>query len=253
MFFDSHAHLDHRRFDDDRAEIFADLAKIGVSGIMDVGCDLTSSMKAVALAEKYPFVYASVGSHPDDAANFNDSTAAMYAQMAKNPKVKAIGEIGLDYFYDDNPPEVQKKVFLAQMELARELDMPVIIHDRDAHGDTLDIIRQFPSVNGVFHCFSGSSEFAKEVTKMGWYVGFTGVLTFKNARKAIEAAQTVPLEKILVETDCPYMAPEPHRGKRNDSRYIPYMVQKVAEIRGIDEKEAEKITAENAKRLFRIP
>lgn len=253
MMFDSHAHLDHRRFEEDRAEIFEDLKNHGVGYVMDVGCDLTSSMKAIALAEKYPFVYASVGSHPDDAANFTDATAAMYRVLAKKEKVRAIGEIGLDYYYDDNPPEVQKKAFCAQMELAKELDMPVIIHDRDAHKDVLDIVKQYPTVQGVFHCFSGSAEFAKEVVKLGWYVGFTGVITFKNARRAVEAAQAVPLDRILVETDCPYMAPEPHRGKRNDSRYIPYMVEKVAEIRNISVKEAENATTENAKRLFRIP
>ena len=253
MFFDSHAHLDHRRFDSDRAEIFEDLQNHGVGYVMDVGCDLTSSMKAMALAEKYPFVYASVGSHPDDAANFNDTTAAMYRQFAQNPKVKAIGEIGLDYYYDDNPPEVQKKAFFAQLELAKELDLPVIIHDRDAHGDVLAAIRQFPTLTGVFHCFSGSADFAKEVVKLGWYVGFTGVLTFKNARKAVEAAAAIPLDRILVETDCPYMAPEPHRGQRNDSRFVPYMAKKLAEIRNISEEEAELATTENAKRLFRIP
>ena len=253
MMFDSHAHLDHKRFDSDRAEIFEDLKNHGVGYVMDVGCDLTSSMKAISLAEKYPFVYASVGSHPDDAANFTDATAAMYLQLAKNPKVRAIGEIGLDYYYDDNPPKVQKPVFLAQLELARQTGLPVIIHDRDAHGDTLQIVRQFPDVTGVFHCFSGSAEFAKEVVKLGWYVGFTGVLTFKNARKAVEAAQAVPLDRILVETDCPYMAPEPHRGKRNDSRLIPYTVNKLAEIRDISPTEAAKATTENAKRLFSIP
>ena len=253
MFFDSHAHLDHRRFDEDRAEIFADLKNHNVGYVMDVGCDLTSSMKAVALAEKYPFVYAAVGSHPDDAANFTDATAAMYAQLAKNPKVCAIGEIGLDYYYDDNPPDVQKKALFAQLELARDLDMPVILHDRDAHGDALAAIRQFPTLTGVFHCFSGSADFAKEVVKSGWYVGFTGVLTFKNARKAVEAAAAVPLDRILVETDCPYMAPEPYRGKRNDSRFVPYMAKKLAEIRNISQEDAEIATTENAKRLFRIP
>lgn len=253
MLFDSHAHLDHRRFDADRAEIFEDLKNHNVGYVMDVGCDLTSSMKAISLSEKYPFVYAAVGSHPDDAANFTDATAAMYLQLAKNPKVRAIGEIGLDYYYDDNPPEVQKPVFLRQMELAREASLPVIIHDRDAHGDVLDIVKAFPDVKGVFHCFSGSAEMAKEVVKLGWYVGFTGVITFKNARKAVESAAVVPLDRILVETDCPYMAPEPHRGQRNDSRFIPFMVAKIAEIKGISAEEAGEATTANAKRLFAIP
>ena len=252
MIFDSHAHLDHRRFDDDRDEIFATLHENGVGGVMNIGCDLTSSMKSVALAGKYPFVWAAVGSHPDDAANFTESTAQMYAAMAKNPRVRAIGEIGLDYYYDDNPPEVQKKAFLRQMELAAETGLPVILHDRDAHGDTLEIVRRFPTVKGVFHCYSGSAEMAKEVVKLGYYVGFTGVITFKNARKAVEALQAVPLDRVLVETDCPYMAPEPHRGKRCDSRLLPFTVQKMAELRGISYEEMVAATEQNAKRLFGI-
>ena len=252
MVFDSHAHLDHRRFDGDREEIFATLRDAGVGHVMNVGCDLTSSMKCIALAKKYPGVYASVGSHPDDAANFSESTLAMYRQLARDPAVKAIGEIGLDYYYDDNPPQVQKPCFLRQMELAAELDLPVILHDRDAHGDVLDIVRRFPTVKGVFHCYSGSAEMAKEVVKLGWYVGFTGVVTFKNARKAVEAAQAVPMDRILAETDCPYMAPEPHRGKRCDSRLVPVTVAKLAEIRGVSYEEMAAAVTENAKRLFRI-
>lgn len=253
MVFDSHAHLDHRRFDSDRAEVLASLAEAGVSRVMNVGCDLTSSMKSIALAEKYPFVWASVGSHPDDAANFTEATLAMYRQLAQNPRVKAIGEIGLDYYYDDNPPEIQKPCFIRQMELAAELDLPVIVHDRDAHRDVLDIVSRFPTVKGVFHCYSGSAEMVKEVVKLGWYVGFTGVVTFKNARKAVEAVQAVPLDRILAETDCPYMAPEPHRGKRCDSSLVPLTVEKMAAIRGISFGEMAAAVTENAMRLFRIP
>lgn len=253
MMFDTHAHLLHPQFDADRAEILEDLKNHGIGYVMNVGCCPDTSRRCVEMAENYPFMYASVGTHPDDAGDFQESDLDIYRELAKNPKVKAIGEIGLDYYYDDNPPEVQKKAFIAQMALAEELDMPVILHDRDAHGDVLDIVRQFPRVKGVFHCYSGSPEMAKEVVKLGWFVGFTGVVTFKNARKSVETARTVPLENIVVETDCPYMAPEPHRGKRNDSRYIPFMVQKVAEIRGITVKEAEIATTNNAKRLFRIP
>lgn len=250
MVFDSHAHLDHRRFDEDREQVIASLQDAGVTGVMNIGCDLTSSMKSVALAKKYPFIWAAVGSHPDDAHNFTDSTLAMYRQLAQEEKVKAIGEIGLDYYYDDNPPQVQKECFIKQMELAEELGLPVIIHDRDAHGDTLEIVRRFPKVRGVFHCFSGSREMALEVTKLGWYVGFTGVLTFKNARRAVEAAAAVPLDRLLVETDCPYMAPEPHRGKRCDSSLVPLTLAKLAEIRGLPFEEMARITTENAKRLF---
>ena len=252
MIFDSHAHLDHRRFDEDREEIFSSLSAAGVGSVMNIGCDLTSSLKSVALAEKYPFVYAAVGSHPDDAGSFTEATAKMYENLAKNPRVRAIGEIGLDYYYDDNPPQVQKVCFLRQMELAQEVGLPVILHDRDAHGDTLDIVRRFPGVKGVFHCYSGSAEMAQEVVKLGYYVGFTGVITFKNARKAVQALQAVPLDRILVETDCPYMAPEPHRGKRCDSRLLPFTLEKMAAFRGISYEEMVRITEENAKRLFGI-
>ena len=252
MIFDSHAHLDHRRFDEDREEIFSSLSAAGVGSVMNIGCDLTSSLKSVALAEKYPLAYAAVGSHPDDAGSVTDAPAKMYEHLAKNPRVRAIGEIGLDYYYDDNPPQVQKACFIRQMELARELNMPVILHDRDAHGDTLDIVRRFPEVKGVFHCYSGSAEMAKEVVKLEYYVGFTGVITFKNARKAVQALQAVPLDRVLVETDCPYMAPEPHRGKRCDSRLLPFPVQRMAELRGISLEEMTAATEENAKRLFGI-
>jgi len=252
MVFDSHAHLDHRRFDEDRDTVIASLQEHGVTGVMNVGCDLTSSMKSLALAKRYPFIYAAVGSHPDDAHNFTDATLAMYRSLCQEEKVKAIGEIGLDYYYDDNPPEVQKVCFIRQMELAEELSLPVIIHDRDAHGDTLEIVRRFPKVRGVFHCFSGSKEMALEVVKLGWYVGFTGVLTFKNARRALEAAEAVPLDRLLIETDCPYMAPEPHRGKRCDSSLVPLTLAKLAEIRGLSFEEMARITTENAKRLFDI-
>ena len=252
MVFDSHAHLDHRRFDPDREEIFLSLQESGVGYVMNIGCDLTSSMKSVRLAEQYPFVYAAVGSHPDDAANFTEATLTMYRQLAQNPRVKAIGEIGLDYYYDDNPPSVQKACFEKQMALAAELDLPVIVHDRDAHGDVLDIVRRYPTVRGVFHCYSGSAEMAREVVKLGWYLGFTGVVTFKNARRAVEAVQAVPMDRLLAETDCPYMAPEPHRGKRNDSRLVPLVVETMARLRGVSFEEMTRITTENAKRLFRI-
>lgn len=253
MIFDSHAHFEDSRFDADRKEIFSSLSQYGVGYVMNVGSTPETSRKSVELAEAYPNVYAAVGSHPDDAGNFTDDTLETYRRLAQHPKVKAIGEIGLDYYYDDNPPEVQKDCFHRQMELASQLSLPVIIHDRDAHKDALEAIRAFPRVRGVFHCFSGSAEMARELVSLGWYVGFTGVLTFKNARRAVEAAAAVPADRILLETDCPYMAPEPHRGKRNDSRFLPYMVEKLAEIRNITREEAERITTENAKTLFQIP
>ena len=252
MYFDSHAHLDDRRFAEDRQEIFADLRQAGFRGIMNVGCDLASSQRSIALAEEYDFVYASVGSHPDDADHVDGKLLDQYRQMATHPKVLAIGEIGLDYHYEDVPRSQQIIAFEEQMDLAEALDLPVIVHMREAVEDAMAVVKRHPKVTGVFHCFSGSAELAKWLVERGWYVGFTGVLTFKNARRALEAAQAIPLERILLETDCPYMAPEPFRGRRNDSRYLPYMAAKLAELKGITPEEAAKQTAENAQRLFRI-
>lgn len=253
MYCDSHAHLDDRRFDADRAEIFADLERHGVGLVMNIGCDLKSSLQSVALAHEYPFVYAAVGSHPDDAAQLDETRLALYRQLCTDERVKAIGEIGLDYHYEDPSREVQLPAFRRQLELAQELKLPVIVHEREAHADGMEMIRQFPDVTGVFHCYSGSLEQAKELVKYGWYIGFTGVVTFKNARKALEVAQWLPLDRILIETDCPYMAPEPHRGRRNDSRLVPLVASKLAELRGLTAEEMGEITTENAKRLFRIP
>ena len=253
MLFDTHAHLDHRNFDGDREEIFAGLAVAGVSRILNVGCDLTSSLRSVALAEKYPYVWAAVGSHPDDADAFGAAQLAMYRQLAGNPKVRAIGEIGLDYHYPDGPGKLaQMRCFTAQLELARDLKKPVILHVREAMGDALDILAQFPEVRGVFHCYSGSAEQAVQLTKKGWYIGFTGVVTFHNARKAVETAAAIPMDRMLLETDCPYMAPEPERGKRCDSRMVGRTAAKLAEIRGVTVEELAQITAENGCRLFGI-
>ena len=252
-FFDSHAHYDARRFQEDQAEVLQSMAPNKIGLIMNVGCDLTSSLKSIRLAEQYDFIYASVGSHPDDAAHVDEGLVEMYRGLAEHPKVMAIGEIGLDYFYEDVPRQQQQKAFRLQMELARELDMPVIIHQRDAYEDALRIVDEFPTVKGVFHCFSGSLEYAKEVVRRGWSVGFTGVITFKNARKAVEVAQWVPLNKLLIETDCPYMAPEPFRGRRCDSTMVPKMAEKIAELRGLPLEAVAKATRENAMNLFRIP
>ncbi len=252
MYFDSHAHLDDRRFDDDRAEILQDLNNYGVGLIMNIGCDLPSSERSVALAEQYPFVYAAVGSHPDDAAHVDGSLLDRYRTLAGHPKVRAIGEIGLDYHYEDVPRAQQIIAFEQQLELAEALKLPVIVHEREAHGDAMDIVRRHPDIQGVFHCFSGSAEMAIWLAERGWYIGFTGVVTFKNARRALEAVQALPIERILIETDCPYMAPEPYRGRRNDSRYVPLVAAKIAELKGISPEEAGSVTAENAKRLFGI-
>lgn len=252
MYFDSHAHLDDTRFNSDRAQIFAELAQHGVELVMNVGCDLASSIRSVALARQYPFVYAAVGSHPDDAAAVDGALLDRYRALCAEPKVRAIGEIGLDYYHEDVPRVQQMLAFEQQLELAEALKLPVIVHERDAHGDAMDILRRHPNLTGVFHCFSGSAEMALWLAERGWYLGFTGVVTFKNARRAVEAVQALPLDRILIETDCPYMAPEPHRGTRNDSRLVPLVAAKIAEVRGLSAEEFGRISTENAKRLFGI-
>ena len=253
MLFDTHAHLDDRAFDDDRQALLENLPVQGLTLVMNPGCSLESSRNAVKLANSYDYIYAAVGSHPDVADEVNEEALAEYRNLCReNEKVKAIGEIGLDYHYEDIPRELQKKAFIAQMELARELDLPVIVHEREAHEDGMNIVRSFPTVRGVFHCYSGSAEMARQLVDMGWYIGFTGVLTFKNARKAVEVAASIPLERIVIETDCPYMAPDPFRGKRNDPGKIYRMAEKLAQIRGLTVEEIQRITTENGKRLYRI-
>ena len=241
MLFDTHAHMDDRAFDADRVELITSLPENGVGLVMNPGCSLESSRNAVKLANTYDYIYAAVGSHPDVADEVNEEVLEEYRKLCKlNDKVKAIGEIGLDYHYEDIPRQLQKKAFLDQMELARELDLPVIVHERDAHEDGMRIVREeFPTVKGVFHCYSGSAEMAKELVRRGWYIGFTGVLTFKNARRAVESAQAIPLDRIVIETDCPFMSPEPFRSKRNDPSRVRYVAQKLAELRGITAEEAE--------------
>ena len=253
MLFDTHAHMDDRAFDADRAELLSNLPDQGLTLVMNPGCSLESSRNAARLAQEYDYIYAAVGSHPDAADEVNEAVLAEYKELCKlNPKVKAIGEIGLDYHYEDIPREIQLRAFRAQMELARELDLPAVVHERDAHEDGMAVVRDFPEVTGVFHCYSGSAEMARQLVDKGWYIGFTGVLTFKNARKAIEVASSIPLDWIVLETDCPYMAPEPFRGRRNDPGKIYRMAEKLAEIRGLSVEEIRAITVENGKRLYRI-
>ena len=253
MLFDTHAHLDDRAFDDDRTELLAGLPGQGLALVMNPGCSLESSRNVVKIAKEHDYIYAAVGSHPDVADEVNEAVIDEYRMLCKqNPKVKAIGEIGLDYHYEDIPRDIQQKAFRMQMELARELKLPVIIHERDAHEDGMAMIREFPDVTGVFHCYSGSAEMARQLVDKGWYIGFTGVLTFKNARKAVEVASSIPLERIVLETDCPYMAPEPFRGKRNDPGKLYRMAEKLAEIRGLSVEEIHAITVENGKKLYRI-
>ena len=253
MLFDTHAHMDDRAFDEDREELLNNLPSQGLALVMNPGCSLESSRNAVELAGQYDYIYAAVGSHPDAADEVNEEVLEEYRKLCKlNPKVKAIGEIGLDYHYEDIPREIQLKAFRMQMELAKELKLPAIVHEREAHEDGMAVVREFPEVTGVFHCFSGSAEMARQLVDKGWYIGFTGVLTFKNARKAIEVASSIPLERIVLETDCPYMSPEPFRGKRNDPGRLYRMAEKLAEIRGLSVEEIHEITLENGKRLYNI-
>ena len=251
--FDTHAHYDDSRFDGDRDAVLAALPEAGVELVLDPGCDLPSSRAAAALAERYGHVYAAAGIHPENCAGFQDADLAALRQLLAQPKVAAIGEIGLDYYWAENPPrDFQQMVFRKQLALAEELELPVIVHDREAHGDSLSIIREFPAVTGVFHCFSGSPEMAEELLKRGWYLGFDGPITYKNARRAPEVAAITPLERMVVETDAPYLSPVPVRGRRNDSRYLPHVIAKLAEWKGVTPEEMTRITCENGKRLFRL-
>lgn len=252
MLFDTHAHYDAGRFDSDRHELLGSMRENGVGRILNAGCDLPSSQCSVALAHQYDFIWAAVGSHPDDADHVDEALLAEYRKLAEDKRVVAIGEIGLDYHYEDVPREIQQKAFRMQMELARELHLPVIVHEREAHEDGLKIVEEFPEVTGVFHCYSGSLEMARELVKRGWYIGFTGVLTFKNARRALEVAENVPLYRLLLETDCPYMAPEPHRGRRCDSIMMIHTAAKLAQLRDMTVEEIAKATWENGCRLFGI-
>ena len=252
MYFDSHAHLDDPRFEQDFAEILARMRENGVTGMMNIGCDLPSSERSVELAGRFDWVWAAVGSHPDDADHVDTARIERYRALCKHPRVKAVGEIGLDYHYEDVPRDVQRQAFRMQMQLAREVDLPVVVHEREAHGDAMELLDDFPDVTGVFHCYSGSAEMARELVRRGWYVGFTGVVTFKNARRAVETVEALPLDRILIETDCPYMAPEPYRGRRNDPSFVPLVAARIAGIKGISPEEAGRITRENAARLFRL-
>ena len=253
MLFDTHAHMDDRAFDCDRQELLTNLPNQQIALLMNPGCSLESSRNAVALANQFDYIYAAVGSHPDAADEVCDEVLDAYRRLCReNPKVKAIGEIGLDYHYEDIPREIQLSAFRAQMELARELKLPAIVHEREAHEDGLQVVKDFPEVTGVFHCYSGSAEMAKILVDKGWYIGFTGVLTFKNARKAVEVAKAIPLDRLVLETDCPYMSPEPFRGKRNDPGRLYRMAERLAEIKELPLEEIHRITLENGKRLYRI-
>lgn len=249
--FDSHAHYDDSAFDEDRDLLLASMESRGVTKIVNCASDINSSFTSLALAEKYPFIYAACGVHPHEASECADDFVDVLKGLLKKPECVAIGEIGLDYHYDFSPRERQIQVLRLQLELARETDTPIIFHDREAHEDTLNLLREYKP-RGVVHCFSGSVEMAKEIIALGMYIGLGGAVTFKNARKPCEVAASVPEDRILVETDCPYMTPVPFRGTRNDSSYIPYTAEKLAEIRGVSPQEICDITARNASELFKI-
>ncbi|MDP4119187.1 MAG: TatD family hydrolase [Bacillota bacterium] len=254
MFFDSHAHLDDDKFNRDRAQVIGAMEGAGISLIANIGDDLETSRKSLVLAKKYPFIYAVVGIHPHHVEKLTESDMNELALLAEEDKVVAIGEIGLDYYYDNSPRDLQKKWFKRQIELAMELDMPIAVHNRDSNADCMEILKKFDirKIGGIMHCYSGSVQMAKEVVSMGMYISMAGPVTFKNNRRGIEVACEIPLENLLIETDSPYLSPEPVRGTRNDSRNVRYVAEKIAEIKGISVEEVAKQTMENAKNVYRI-
>lgn len=249
--FDTHSHYDDEKFSADRDEVLFRLHENGVCGVIDCGCDKASSLEAIKLSEKFGFVYAAIGVHPHEAAEAKHRDLEELKALYSKEKVVAVGEIGLDYHYDFSPRSIQLEFFEKQLILANELSLPVIVHDREAHEDTLNLLKKYKP-KGVVHCFSGSAEMAKEVLKLGMYIGLGGAVTFKNARKPLEVAAVVPEDRLLLETDCPYMAPVPLRGSRCDSSMIAYTAEKIAQVRSCDTQTLIDKCRENAKELFKI-
>ncbi len=254
MIFDSHAHYNSSKFDEDRDAVLGSLKEGNVAYVMNVADSMESLKKVLEIAEKYPFVFASVGVHPEETGELTDKDMDILLEYTKHPKVKAIGEIGLDYYWDSVERDVQKKWFARQIDVGKQSNLPIIVHDRDAHGDTIDILKSENArdVGGIVHCFSGSCEMAREVLNLGMHIGIGGTVTFKNGRKIKEVAEYVPIESIVLETDAPYLAPEPFRGKRNSSDLIKYVIDEIAKIKGISAKDVEEITFQNAKRVYKI-
>lgn len=252
MIFESHAHYDDEAFDTDREEILAQCQRDGIEYIVNVSASLTTVKSTLGLAEQYPFMYAAVGVHPDEVGELNEENFAWLAEQCRNPKTVAVGEIGLDYYWDKENHELQKKWFRAQMELAKETGLPMIVHSREAAADTLEEIQkaQDERLRGVIHCFSYSPEMAEEYLKMGYYIGVGGVVTFKNAKKLKEVVKMLPLDRLLLETDCPYLAPEPNRGKRNSSLNLPFVAAAIGELKGVDADEVVRVTNQNAKKMY---
>lgn len=249
--FDTHSHYDDDWFESDRNELLSSLQSKGVTSLVSCGCDIKSTQINYELSQKYDFVYFAAGFHPENLEGASLDDLKKIKAFTQNDKCVAIGEIGLDYHWMASDKETQKKFFTRQIELANELDMPVIVHDREAHGDTLDILKELKP-KGVLHCFSGSKEMAREIIKLGMYIGLNGVVTFKNARKSLEVVREIPIERLVLETDCPYLAPTPLRGKRNNSSYIPYIAEKISEVLSMDTQELLDITNKNAKSLYKL-
>jgi len=254
LIFDTHAHYDDEKFDEDRDSLLEEVHQNGISYIVNASASLESLDASIELSEKYDFIYAALGIHPQDVDKMDEGVLDKIRVLSKNKKVVAIGEIGLDYYYDNSPRDIQRYWFERQIELAKELSLPIIIHDRDAHEDTIDIIKKTNAkqVGGIFHCFSGSAQMAMDMLKHNLYIAIGGPVTFKNARKTIEVVNAIPLDKLVVETDCPYLAPEPYRGKRNNSSYLVHTIKKISEIKGISEAEVAETTLANAKKVFKL-
>lgn len=254
MLFETHAHLNAKEFDEDRAEVIARARENGVDTIVNIGFNAETIPTCIELADNYDFIYAVVGWHPQDAKDMTDEHLEWIAELSRHPKVVGLGEMGLDYYWDTSPRDVQAEVFRKQIRLARKLDMPIIIHNRDAHQDVISILKEEKAaeVGGIMHCFSGSWETAKLALDMNFYISFGGPLTFKNAKQPKEVATKVPLDRLLIETDCPYLTPHPFRGKRNESGYVRYVCEEMANLHGLTYEEMAKITSENARRLFRL-
>ena len=252
MFVETHAHYDDKAFDADREAVLQAVQEAGVEAVINPGCDMLSTEMACTLAERHEFMFFAAGIHPEELENIPENYFERLRAFAAHPKCVAIGEIGLDYYWDATQKELQRELFERQLRLALELDLPVIIHDREAHGDCLEIVRRYPSLRGVFHCYSGSAEMARELLRAGWYLGFDGPVTYKNARKTLEVLEITPPDRILIETDSPYMSPVPVRGRRNDSRNLLYIAEKIAGAKEMSPEEIGRITGENARRLFGI-
>ncbi len=252
MIFDTHAHYDDEAFEEDREELLAQMEPAGIGGIVNVGASLQGVRASRELAERHPFVWAAVGVHPDEVGSLNEEALHWLYELCRKPKTVAVGEIGLDYYWDKEPHEVQKQWFIRQLQMAKETGLPVNIHSREAAQDTFDIMKEHHAgtTGGIIHCFSSSAQMALEYVKLGYYIGIGGVVTFKNARVMKEVAAAVPLDRIVVETDCPYLAPAPNRGKRNSSLYLPLVIEEIARIRGVSAQEVEDATWENAHRVY---